>query len=271
MKFSILMSVYYKDDPIYFEKCLLSLMQQDQKANQLILVEDGDIPQEIIQIIEKFRHTLNIESIKLPHNQGLAKALNCGLQHCKYEIVMRMDADDICENNRFKMQCEFMNKNKSFDVLGTAAFLMDENDDIICLKKISKDINFYKLKKTSHIIHPSVCYRRSSILNVGGYDESLIKSQDWDLWLRLASEGYKLGNLELPLFRLRVSKDLIKRRKNEQKYNRIILRKHLSFKECIFPFLRTYIIELSPLWILNFFVMRVHFAYKKTKNYQKNT
>jgi len=104
MNFSILLSVYNQEKPKYLERCLQSLINQTLKGNEVILVEDGLITSDLSEIIEKYRTQLNIISVQLQENNGLANALNIGLEKCSYNWVARIDSDDIALSNRFKKQ-----------------------------------------------------------------------------------------------------------------------------------------------------------------------
>ena len=50
-------------------------------------------------------------------NRGLGKTLNDGLQLCKYDIVARMDADDICKSNRFETEYKWLKTHEDYDVI----------------------------------------------------------------------------------------------------------------------------------------------------------
>jgi glycosyltransferase involved in cell wall biosynthesis len=114
------MSIYFKEKPEYLEACLRSLDEQELKANEVVLVEDGPISFDLKVVIDRFRKSLNIVSVPLRENVGLASALNEGLKHCSYELVARMDTDDVSLPNRFRLQVNFMKLNLmflNFDIL----------------------------------------------------------------------------------------------------------------------------------------------------------
>src|SRR5690606_40315887 len=90
--------------PEFLRIALESLAGQTLKADEVVLVEDGPIPDTLLAVIESFRETLSIVSVKLPSNVGLAAALNAGLAHCSHELVARMDSDEISLPQRFEKQ-----------------------------------------------------------------------------------------------------------------------------------------------------------------------
>lgn len=204
MNFSVLMSIYCKDKSEYLETCLHSLVEQTLKANQVVLVEDGPISSQSKAIIERFRNTLNITSVTLCKNVGLAYALNEGLKYCSNELIMRMDADDIALPDRFQVQMNYMMMNPM--IVASSGWLEEfNNQGYSFIRKIpeSHEELKYFAKWRSPIAHPACIFRKSDILKVGGYP-SLRKSQDYALWAKLLVNGYKIANLPVVLVRMRV-------------------------------------------------------------------
>ena len=99
MQFSVLMSVYSKDNPTHFQMALESVTeQQTLKPNQVVVVFDGPVSKEIEQSVINVVHNngnIQFDIVRQKENQGLAAALNAGIAECKYEYIARMDADDI--------------------------------------------------------------------------------------------------------------------------------------------------------------------------------
>lgn len=126
MYVSVLVSVYFKEKPEYLAACLLSLVNQTLKADEVILVEDGPISSALIAEIEKYRDVLNIVSVPLSENVGLARALNDGLKYCSHDLVARMDTDDIALPDRFEKQVAFMQS--SPDIAASSGFIEEFND-----------------------------------------------------------------------------------------------------------------------------------------------
>ena len=106
MEFSVLLSVYTKENSKYLKQSLESLMVQEVTPTEIILVEDGPLTPELNQIIELFTQKMPIESVRLAKNGGLASALNVGLKKARYDFVARIDTDDIALPSRFKLQIE---------------------------------------------------------------------------------------------------------------------------------------------------------------------
>lgn len=99
--YSVLISVYYKERPIYLKSALDSVLNQTLPPSEIILVKDGPLTAELENVLSSYDTNL-LKVIPLPDNLGLSKALNIGLKHCSYEFVARMDTDDICYPYRLK-------------------------------------------------------------------------------------------------------------------------------------------------------------------------
>jgi len=103
MKFSVLITVYAKDDPSYFKTALHSIWDnQSLRPDQLVIVKDGPLPDNLNRLVRAWKKEATI--LNLSVNQGLAKALNFGLSLCRHELVARMDADDVSMPERFSCQ-----------------------------------------------------------------------------------------------------------------------------------------------------------------------
>lgn len=119
--------------------------------------------------------------------QGLTFSLNWGLHLATTKYVIRMDADDICYPDRILEQINFMEENPKVVVCGGAYDLIDESGQILqttILPSSDKKIR-QALYWGNPICHPTVILRRDIALNVGGYSGD--KSEDYELWLKLAS------------------------------------------------------------------------------------
>jgi glycosyltransferase involved in cell wall biosynthesis len=191
-KFSVLMSVYIKTDLIHFQECLDSINDQTLLPSEVIIIKDGALDFDLKEVISVYNFKTIIVENEI--NLGLPKSLNKGLQHCSHEIIFRMDTDDVCHKDRFNLQFNKFVSNKKLAVLGTNVELIDENSNKIYkirnVPTTDEDIRkIINLKNPFN--HPSVVYRKSIILSVGGYSDVYLY-EDWYLWFKLS----KLENVE---------------------------------------------------------------------------
>ena len=119
MLFSVLLSLYHKESPLFLRQSLTSIFTQTLLPIEVVLVEDGPLTDELYVIIEEstIRHP-ELKVVSLPSNQGLGKALNEGLKHCSYDLVARMDTDDIAKPDRFEKQMAVFLEHPEIDVVG---------------------------------------------------------------------------------------------------------------------------------------------------------
>ena len=212
-KFSVLMSVYKDDSPKFLTECLLSLKNQTLSPNELILIEDGPISSELEGVINKFRYELKIISVKLKKNFGLGVALNKGLAFCNYDLIARMDADDIATPKRFKKQVNYMDTYLEVSASSGAVKEFNEQYETVFVRSCplthSEIINFSK--KRNPLNHPATIFRKGDIESVGGYP-ALRHAQGYALWSNLIVNGFQLGNLPDILVRMRTGEGLLQRR-----------------------------------------------------------
>lgn len=213
MKFSVLMSVYSKEKPSYLRYALESLVAQTLKIDEVVLVEDGPIPPELSEVISAFRPLLNIKSVRLDSNVGLACALNEGLRHCSCDLVARMDTDDFSLPERFEIQVRFMESNP--EVAICSSFIEERNEDMTrslgvrFLPESHEEIVKFAQNRNP-ISHPAVIYRKEAILNVGGYPD--IYPEDYPLWSLLMVKGFRFANIQTVTVQMRTGEGFIARR-----------------------------------------------------------
>ena len=114
--FSVLLSVYKKEHPTYLKQSLDSLFAQTLPPDEIVLVKDGPLTPELEAVVTEYQSRYPmLKVVPLPQNQGLGKALNEGLKHCSYELVARMDTDDIAKPERFERQMQVFREHPETD------------------------------------------------------------------------------------------------------------------------------------------------------------
>ena len=220
-KFSVLMSVYYKEKGDYFDLSLKSnLDDQTRKPDEFVLVCDGELTEELDSIIEKYeRKYPDIISVyRLNQNQGLGKALNFGLSKCSHDIVLRSDSDDVCDSERFEKQVAYMERNP--DVAVCSSYIDEFDIDWTKPDKIKKlpltNKELYKMAKFRNPInHMAAAFRKNVIIKIGSY-RHIPYVEDYELWVRTLVNGYEINNIDEILVHARVGNGMIGRRGNKQ-------------------------------------------------------
>ena len=217
MNFTVLMSLYIKEKPIYLEQCLQSLQKQTIKANEIVIVLDGPITNELEQIILEWKKTLPIKSVPLEQNLGLGRALNKGLEHCSNEWVFRMDTDDICVSNRFEKQIAYIKTYPNTVLLGGQIEEFTDDSDEFIVKNVPEEASkiYQFAKKRNPFNHMTVAYKKSTIQQLGGYQHHLFM-EDYNLWLRVIANDNEIHNLPSVLVKARAGDAMLSRRKGKE-------------------------------------------------------
>ena len=213
--FSVLLSLYAKEKPSYLNQCLNSIFTQTLFPDEIVLVKDGPLTVELDAIISKYEMQYPIlKIVSLPVNQGLGKALNEGLKHCSYDLVARMDTDDIAKPDRFEKQIRVFQEHPELDVVGAWIDEFEETtSNIISTRKLPEvhdDICQFA-KKRNPENHPVIMFRKQAVLAAGGYQHFPL-FEDYYLWIRMLQNGAKFYNIQESLLYFRFSPAMFKRR-----------------------------------------------------------
>lgn len=232
MEFSVLMSVYYKDNPIWLKQAIDSVLNNTIKPNQIVLVVDGQIPNELVQVLTEYKNNLDV--LQLEKNSGLGIALQQGLLKCKYPLVARMDSDDISLPNRFELQLKEFENNPNLTIVGGYIQEFDsQTNEKTSIRKVPLEDNKIKqyVKTRSPFNHPSVMFKKEDVLKVGNY-QTFYQMEDYYLWARLVKENYQMKNIPEVLLNFRTDKNMFARRGSYKyfKSNKEISKQMLKMK-----------------------------------------
>ena len=236
LEFSVSMSVYKNDDPVFFSQAVESVINQTLMPQEVIIVIDGPIPEKTEAIIQKFQKDYSIINIvRLEKNMGHGYAREMGLTKSAYEYVALMDSDDIAVNNRFELQLKFLKKNPNISVLGGTIeeFLMTPENKMLKRKLpiTDKELKNY-MKFRCPFNQMSVMFKKQDVINAGGYLDWFC-NEDYYLWIRMAEKGYVFHNLEEILVNVRVNENFYDRRggikyfKSEAKIQKLMFSKDI--------------------------------------------
>ncbi|MBQ7410042.1 MAG: glycosyltransferase [Clostridia bacterium] len=215
INYSVLMSVYYKDNKDWLIESIESMMNQTIKTNDFVIVKDGKLNEELNFVIseycKKYSDIFNI--IELSENIGLGPALAIGVKQCKNEYIARMDSDDISRKDRIEKELKIIQE-YNLDMVGSniAEFTGDIKNIRayrVLPEKHNEIIKF--AKKRNPFGHPSMLLRKSKILEAGNY-RTYYLCEDYDMWIRLFNVNAKAYNIQENLVYMRVSDDFYKRR-----------------------------------------------------------
>ncbi len=216
MKFSVLMSIYKKEEPKYLNRAMQSIWdEQTVKPDEIVLVQDGPLTDGLYEAIEEWKVKIggSFKTVPLDKNVGLGEALNAGIKHCSYELIARMDTDDISIPNRFEKQLKAF-EDKDIDVCSAwiSEFEDDENE-VISYRKLPETheeiVKYSKMR--SPLNHAVTMFKKSVVEKAGGY-KHMLWMEDYYLWARMILNGANLYNLQDTLLNVRAGNSMLVRR-----------------------------------------------------------
>jgi glycosyltransferase involved in cell wall biosynthesis len=269
-EFSTLLSVYKYEKAEYIKTCFDSIYKQTLQPTEIVLVEDGCLSAELYQAIDEvskqFPHFIRV---RLDQNSGLGTALAKGLEACHYDIIARMDTDDICMPDRFEKQMNYLTEHPDIDVVGTwiTEFVGDPSNKISirCLPEEPEEI-FEFGKSRNPINHPTVMFRKHAVEAVGGYMPFPL-FEDYHLWARMLSQHHRFHNIQESLLLFRRSPEMMLRRggwsyaKNEVIFQKALYQMgYISWLRMIHNIILRYGIRIMPntvrSWIYSHFLRK---------------
>lgn len=215
-EFSVAMSVYKNDNPVFFDRALQSVTEEQiVKPTEIVLVVDGSITKELNAVIDKYMLVFpKLNVIRLSQNAGLGNALRIAVENSKFNLIARMDSDDVSVPERFQQQLLYFSEHPECDVIGgdITEFIGEESNIVgkRCMPKNHNDIVQY-MKKRCAMNHVSVMYKKEAVQTAGGYQD-WFWNEDYYLWIRMWLNGAIFGNLGKVLVNVRVGKEMYQRR-----------------------------------------------------------
>lgn len=215
-KFSVLMSLYIKEKVEYFEECMKSLLNQTVLPAEIVIVFDGPLTEEMYRKVDEYvtDYPGLFKLVKNEVNKGLGLALADGIPACTYDLIARMDTDDIAREDRFEKQLKLFMENPSLDICGSdiAEFETTPND-IVSFRTVptsEKEIREYQ-KRRDAFNHMTVMYKKQAVLSAGNYQDCPLL-EDTLLWVNMLKNGCVCTNIHEPLVYARIGTDMYKRR-----------------------------------------------------------
>ena len=211
IKISVLMATYNSEK--FISKSIESIIKQSYLNYEFIIVDDGSLDS-TKEIIDMYRRNNNKIKLITKSNSGLTETLNFGMQFCTGEWIARIDSDDLSSINRLKKQIEVSQKLDNVGLIGSDAIFIDKLGKK--LFEFSYPSNHEELKNNllgskKFFPHSSAFFNRELVESLGGYRNRAGISEDWDLWLRIASRK-QIINIKKPLVKIRLHNEQISKK-----------------------------------------------------------
>lgn len=268
--FSIITSIYKNDKPEFVRVSLDSmLINQTIKPTEIVLVRDGLVPVTLEAVLIEYetRYPDVFNIIRLEQNGGLGNALKLGVETAKYDIVARMDSDDICLPNRFELQLKYMELHPNVDIIGGQMTEFIDTPDNIIGKRIvpcTNDEIYNFMKNRCALNHVTVMFRKEAVLKAGNYQD-WFWNEDYYLWVRMMIAKCKFANVPNVLVNVRSGADQYARRggrkyyESEKGIKKLQLEnKMITKKEYLYFVSQRYILQiLMPNWLRGWFFRKL--------------
>jgi glycosyltransferase involved in cell wall biosynthesis len=217
-KYSVLMSVYERDDPGHFCVALESMLNQTYPPSEIVMIVDGPIPgilQNRIDLVKSSAPNVSFRIIVFDSNQGLSIALRHGVLECSHDYIVRMDSDDYSLQDRVEKQIKYLNIHPEISMLGGWYQQFDSKmEKSLMMRKVpekSNEIIKYAENQTP-INHVTIIFRKKDYLKTSGYPKSRNLFEDWWLSNRFIINKLNIHNLQEVLVEVRGGDDFMNRR-----------------------------------------------------------
>ena len=202
---SVLVSSY-NTKGIYIQECLESIKNQIGHFNiELVWINDGSdklhttLLKKYLDNFIKTTRFITLVYEENDENKGIGYSLNKGVHLCSYDLIIKMDSDDIMVNNRIQTQMEFMGLNPDIMICGCQLNGFKDNINNVSFTSSHPIITWEQYKEhPSHwfVNHPTLCYRKKAVLEAGNYDKFKNKMiEDFDMELRMLKKFGIIYNL----------------------------------------------------------------------------
>ena len=255
-RFSVCTSVYKNDKPEFVRVALDSmLVLQSVKPDEIVLVQDGPVPEGLSLLLSEYedKYTEVMHIIRLEKNGGLGNALRLGVENARYDIIARMDSDDICLPDRFEKQLTYLDEHPECDIVGgQITEFIDSPDNIVGRREVplTNEEIYGFMKSRCALNHVTVMFRKEAVLKAGNYQD-WFWNEDYYLWVRMMMAGCKFANIPDVAVNVRSGADQYARRGGKKYFDseigikKLMLEKGMiNRKEYVVNYIHRFIIQL---------------------------
>ncbi len=226
---TILLPVFNASD--FLLRSLENLGEIAGSEDEILVINDGstDLTQDILERFQKNDKRITVYNRE---HQGLVRSLNFGIVNARNEFIARADVDDYYEIHRIDVQVKFLDENPEIHAVFCDFEMVDISGASLGRfpSAISPALTAFSLVSSQRTAHPSVMYRKSAVLDAGGYSEEDFPAEDLALWLRLIQKG-KIASIPQQFLKYTVHKNSItSSHRNSMLAKSLALRKNFAQK-----------------------------------------
>lgn len=198
MKISVIVPAYNAEE--YIEEAIVSVIQSCSYELEVVAILDNrstdKTSEKLVSLSQKLSNLVLLDANKRSGN--VASMLNLGLQHSRYSLIARQDADDISMPGRLDRQLEYMVRT-GIDLVGCDYVVVDSEGRRIRRDRKSRSEAF--TYNGDPMLHGTWLFSKKAILDFGGYNEAYRYGQDTELLRRISKEKpTAIGKLRKQLY-----------------------------------------------------------------------
>ena len=210
--FSVVVAAYQVADLI--GEALDSIRQQTLAPLEVIVCDDGSTD-DLADALSPYSDEIVL--LRKEHG-GEASAKNAAACAARGDFVVILDADDVYLPTRLKALTALARARPDLDILTTDAYLVANGRRV--RRNYGDHWRFDVVDQRRAIVQRNFIFghaavRRERLIEHGGFDESILWTTDWDLWLRLILDGSVAGVVAEPLALYRVRQTSLTARRRE--------------------------------------------------------
>ncbi|MBU5670961.1 glycosyltransferase [Paenibacillus brevis] len=244
---SVIIPTYNRSD--YIAKAVQSVFNQTHKNIEVIVVDDGSTtpPKEALApYLDRINYIYK-------ENGGKSSALNEAIKQVNGDFIWVFDDDDIALPLKLELQLKRFHTNPELDMIHTNSIDFNTADGQVVRvhdpSPFAEQLDFKMLMRGCFVHGPTVLFRRGCLEKLEGWDNELVRAQDYDFWLRMA-RSYRMDYLPVPTVRYRIHSGERGSAENRVSFNEIYS-KTLNYERLIFRKLY-YSIPIQEIYKENF-------------------
>lgn len=175
----------------YIEQCLQSLIAQTHRDLEILVVDDASTDGTSDLVAEIARRDSRIQHVRFAENRGLRRCRKETLALATAPFVAILDSDDHCHPDRIRSQLAAFEAESELVACGTRYWIQDARGfSFPILWGPTKDFEVrWTLLFHNCWVHSSMMFRRSALVEAGGYDDRFTSGEDFELYSRMLVLG----------------------------------------------------------------------------------
>lgn len=194
----------YNVEP-YLAACIESVLAQSLTDLELLIVDDGSTDGTAGVIASYTARDRRVRGFRGP-NQGVSHARNVAMQHARGRYFALLDGDDEWEPSFARTLVQRLERQQEFAIISGNALNLGGDLDGRPVKPWPappSEVRFIDLIEHEDAMFIMSIFRRAVYDSIGGFNEALSRSEDYEYWMRATAAGFRIVTAPEPLARYR--------------------------------------------------------------------